>query len=112
MTLDELKVFVTVAKAGGFTKASTVLNPSQPAISRRIDFLEKTLGTSLFERKGRQISLTSAGTSATTCRGRVVGNTGRLQCSCGLFWCSAVVACAAHQQWGWLICCARRFQSC
>lgn len=63
MTLDELKAFVTVAEAGGFTKASALLHRSQPAISRRIDLLEKTLGTPLFERKGRQISLTGAGKS-------------------------------------------------
>jgi len=42
MTLDELKAFVTVADAGGFTKASALLHRSQPAISRRIDMLEKT----------------------------------------------------------------------
>lgn len=63
MTLDELKTFVTVAEAGGFTKASAVLYRSQPAISRRIDILEKALGTALFERRGRNISLTLAGKS-------------------------------------------------
>ncbi|NKB57349.1 MAG: LysR family transcriptional regulator [Alphaproteobacteria bacterium] len=63
MTLDELKAFVTVAEAGGFTKASALLHRSQPAISRRIDLLEKTLGTPLFERRGRQIGLTRAGKS-------------------------------------------------
>lgn len=63
MTLDELKAFVTVAEAGGFTKASAILHRSQPAISRRIDLLEKTLGTPLFERRGRQVSLTGAGKS-------------------------------------------------
>lgn len=61
MTLDELKAFVTVADAGGFTKASALLHRSQPAISRRIDMLEQTLGASLFERRGRAIALTAAG---------------------------------------------------
>ncbi|MDD9914871.1 MAG: LysR family transcriptional regulator, partial [Rhodospirillaceae bacterium] len=61
MTLDELKAFVTVADAGGFTKASALLHRSQPAISRRIDMLEKTLGTALFERQGRATRLTNAG---------------------------------------------------
>lgn len=63
MTLDELKAFVAVAEAGGFTKASALLHRSQPAISRRIDLLEKSLGTPLFERRGRQIVLTGAGKS-------------------------------------------------
>lgn len=61
MTLDELRAFVTVVEAGGFTRASALLHRSQPAVSRRIDVLEKTLGTSLFERSGRQVSLTPAG---------------------------------------------------
>ncbi len=63
MTLDELKAFVTVAEAGGFTRASAVLHRSQPAISRRIDLLEKSLGAALFERRGRQVALTAAGKS-------------------------------------------------
>ncbi len=63
MTLDELNAFVTVAEAGGFTKASTILHRSQPAISRRIEMLEKSVGTALFERNGRHISLTRAGQS-------------------------------------------------
>jgi len=63
MTLDELKAFVTVADAGGFTRASAILHRSQPAISRRIDMLEKTLGTALFERRGRSVAVTAAGRS-------------------------------------------------
>ena len=42
MALDELKAFVTVADAVGFTKVSALLHRSQPAISCRIDMLEKT----------------------------------------------------------------------
>lgn len=63
MTLDELKAFVVVAEAGGFTRASAILHRSQPAVSRRIDMLETALGASLFERQGRRISLTAAGRS-------------------------------------------------
>jgi DNA-binding transcriptional LysR family regulator len=46
---------------GGFTEASTRLRRSQPAISRRIRELERSLGAPLFERAGRRAALTEAG---------------------------------------------------
>lgn len=54
-------VFLQVALAGSFTKASQVLFISQPAISKHIRQLEEEYGTALFERKGNGISLTEAG---------------------------------------------------
>ena len=45
MDWDKLKIFHTVAEAGSFTKASTVLNLSQSAISRQIQSLEKIITT-------------------------------------------------------------------
>ncbi|SEH01182.1 DNA-binding transcriptional regulator, LysR family [Nonomuraea solani] len=61
MTLDEVEAFVHVAELGGFTEASRRLGRSQPAISRRIRELERSLGTTLFERAGRRVTLTEAG---------------------------------------------------
>lgn len=61
MTLDELVTFVCIAELGGFTEASRRLHRSQPAISRRIRELERTLGGELFERSGRRVILTDAG---------------------------------------------------
>jgi DNA-binding transcriptional LysR family regulator len=61
MTFDELEAFVCIAEAGGFTEASRRLHRSQPAISRRIHELEHGLGTALFERAGRRVTLTGAG---------------------------------------------------
>jgi len=43
MDWDKLKIFHTVAEAGSFTNASTILNLSQSAISRQIQSLEKDL---------------------------------------------------------------------
>lgn len=63
MTLDELEAFVCVARLGGFTQASRTLHRSQPAISRRIHELEHALDATLFERVGRRVSLTDAGTA-------------------------------------------------
>ena len=50
MDWDELKIFHTVAEAASFTKASTILNLSQSAISRQIQGLETDLKVQLFER--------------------------------------------------------------
>lgn len=61
MTLDEIETFVCIAEAGGFTEASRRLHRSQPAITRRIHELERTLHATLFERAGRRVTLTDAG---------------------------------------------------
>lgn len=61
MTLDEIEAFVCIAEVGGFTEASRRLHRSQPAISRRIHELERTLDAALFERVGRRVALTEAG---------------------------------------------------
>ena len=61
MDWDKLKIFHTVAEAGSFTNASTILNLSQSAISRQIQSLEKDLKINLFERHARGVVLTSNG---------------------------------------------------
>ena len=61
MDWDKLKIFHTVAEAGSFTKASTILNLSQSAISRQIQSLEKDLKIHLFERHARGLVLTNNG---------------------------------------------------
>jgi DNA-binding transcriptional LysR family regulator len=61
MELSELEAFVTIHRAGGFTRAAERLHLSQPAISRRIELLERELGAPLFERLPGGIRLTEAG---------------------------------------------------
>jgi len=61
MDWDKLKIFHTVAEASSFTKASTVLNLSQSAISRQIQSLEYELKIKLFERHARGLVLTDNG---------------------------------------------------
>ena len=56
-----LRVFVTVAREGSFTKAASSLNISQPAVSQHISELEKITGVKLFERLHGEIRLTSQG---------------------------------------------------
>ena len=61
MDWDKLKIFHTVAEASSFTKASTILNLSQSAISRQIQSLESDLTIKLFERHARGLVLTDSG---------------------------------------------------
>ena len=61
MDWDKLKIFHTVAEATSFTKASTILNLSQSAISRQIQALETDLKVQLFERHARGLVLTENG---------------------------------------------------
>ena len=56
-----LKVFMTVAAEGNFTRAAQQLGVSQPAISQHIAELEKQLGTALFLRGRGNASLTPEG---------------------------------------------------
>jgi len=56
-----LKTFITIAECGSFSQAADKLFLTQPAISKRIAQLEQELGTLLFDRIGRQSSLTQVG---------------------------------------------------
>lgn len=56
-----LKIFMTVASEGSFTKAASVLGISQPAVSQNISELEKTTGVRLFERLRGEVILTEQG---------------------------------------------------
>lgn len=55
------QIFIQVALHLSFSKASEILFISQPAVSKHIKNLEYEYKMALFERKGTQISLTSAG---------------------------------------------------
>ena len=58
----QLTHFLAVARAGNFTRAAEQLGLSQPALSRSIQKLEKTIGQPLFERQPRGVTLTEIGT--------------------------------------------------
>ncbi|WP_238472692.1 LysR family transcriptional regulator [Desulforamulus profundi] len=61
LNLHQLQIFRTVAKHSSFSRAADELIISQPAISIYVKQLEKTVGTPLFEKVGRQVFLTEAG---------------------------------------------------
>jgi DNA-binding transcriptional LysR family regulator len=56
-----LKLFVRVARTGSFSQAGKDLKLSQPSASRLIASLERELGTALFARSTRVVTLTEAG---------------------------------------------------
>ena len=58
---DQLLAVLTAARLGSFTKAAHALGLSQPALSRQVMGLERSLGIKLFERIGRAVQLTSGG---------------------------------------------------
>ncbi|MFF5895084.1 LysR family transcriptional regulator [Streptomyces argenteolus] len=58
---DALRLLVTVARTGSFTKAALHLNYTQSAVSRRIATLEQEAGGPLFERLPRGVRLNPAG---------------------------------------------------
>lgn len=62
MEFDQLRYFLRVADVANFTRAAEELGISQPALSRSIQRLEEELGQPVFERQGRSLSLTEAGT--------------------------------------------------
>jgi len=57
----QIRYFVTAAQLQNLSKAAEYLHISQPALSKSISKLEEELGTPLFVRDGKRISLNPAG---------------------------------------------------
>ena len=60
-SLRELECFTAVAEELSFTRAAAKLHLAQPPLSRHIRALEEKMGTPLFERAARRVTLTPAG---------------------------------------------------
>ncbi|MEM6290599.1 MAG: LysR family transcriptional regulator [Myxococcota bacterium] len=61
LTLDQLRVWVTVVEAGSFSAAGRRLGKVQSAISQSVATLEDTLGVSIFDRSAGRGRLTAEG---------------------------------------------------
>ncbi len=61
INLRHLRLFAAVVDHGGFTKAAAQLGLSQPAISKSLAELERSLNVRLIDRSGRSAQLTHAG---------------------------------------------------
>ena len=60
-TIRQLRVFAEVARHLSFARAAEVLHLTPPAVTMQVKELEGHIGLPLFERQGRQVTLTTAG---------------------------------------------------
>jgi len=61
MTEDQLLAFLAVARHRSLSRAASELDLGQPTISDRLRSLERELGATLVQRRGRGVALTSEG---------------------------------------------------
>jgi DNA-binding transcriptional LysR family regulator len=59
--LTEMKAFIAVADAGGFSAAARQTGMLQPAVSKAVGALEKRLGIALLHRSTRRVAVTEHG---------------------------------------------------
>src|SRR5271167_4590892 len=62
INLDQLRIFQAVAQTRSFTRAAEVVHLTQPGISKHIKQMEEYYGVPLFDRLGKKVALTQAGT--------------------------------------------------
>ena len=61
ITFRQLRVFTEVAQLGSMIRAAESLHLTPPAVSMQIKEVEAQVGLALFDRHGRQVSLSTAG---------------------------------------------------
>ncbi|WP_213308913.1 LysR family transcriptional regulator [Paraburkholderia sacchari] len=61
VTLRQIRVFVAVARHLNFSRAAEMLSLTPPAVTMQIRELETQIGLPLFDREGRNVSLTITG---------------------------------------------------
>jgi len=62
-TLNQLRIFLAVARNKSFARAAEELHLSPPTLSLQVKQLSETVGQPLFEQLGKKIYLTAAGTT-------------------------------------------------
>lgn len=61
LTLQQISVFLQLARTGSFSGAAKLMGISQPALTRTIQQMEAAVGQRLFDRTTRSVVLTSTG---------------------------------------------------
>src|SRR4030095_13817809 len=61
MNLEQIETMAWVARLRSFSMAAIKMNTTQPAVSKRVQELEKELGVLLFNRTQRHVQLTLKG---------------------------------------------------
>lgn len=72
LDISTLRSFIAVAEQGGVTRAATVLNLTQSAVSMQIKRLEEALDLQLLDRSARKVALTNAGEQLLTYARRMI----------------------------------------
>ncbi len=67
MTVEQIRYFTTVAQLENISKAAELLHLSQSSLSKSVARLEAELGTPLFIRGGKSLSLNAAGARFLAC---------------------------------------------
>ena len=73
----QLRAVIALARHRSFVEAAAFLGVSQPALSRALQRLERSLGTTLFRRSTRAVSLTAAGRDFLPTAERLLGDLDR-----------------------------------
>jgi LysR family transcriptional regulator, nitrogen assimilation regulatory protein len=60
-TVKQIEYFLTLSDIGSLSRAAAILGVTQPALSRQLGELEKSLGLRLFDRNGRGVVVTDDG---------------------------------------------------
>lgn len=62
ITLRQLKIFEALIETKGYTRAASSLHMTQPAVSMQMKQMQEYVGKPLFEKHGKKMELTEAGT--------------------------------------------------
>jgi DNA-binding transcriptional LysR family regulator len=79
ITLRQLKVFDTVARLSGFSRAAKELHLAQPTVSLQVRQLADAIGMPLYEQIGKKIHITEAGALVRAAAENVTGAFERLE---------------------------------
>ncbi len=63
LTVEQWRLFVQIADHGSLTRTAAARDVAQSAISRQLAVIEQQCGAKLFERHGRGVRMTAAGTT-------------------------------------------------
>jgi DNA-binding transcriptional LysR family regulator len=72
--LEQFETFAQIARAGNVSRAAEHLHLTQPAVSARLQALERDIGVELFVRTPRGMTLTDAGRTLLPFADRAIGN--------------------------------------
>jgi DNA-binding transcriptional LysR family regulator len=64
MNIPDLEAFIAVVETGSLGAAALRLNLTQPGVTRRVQSLEQSLGTTLLDRRSKPPTVTAAGRAA------------------------------------------------